>query len=223
MKVVAFVPIKMNNERLPGKNIKPFSDGMTILEMILQKIKSVKNVAEIYVFCSDESIKKYIPSGVKLLIREKYLDTAEATSQDIIKSFMSKVDADIYLLAHATSPFIKSSNIEKCINKVINEEYDSAFTAHMLQKLLWDSNNKPINFDAANIPRTQDLSPIYEEVSAAYVFKKETFKKYNRRIGINPYICNVGVIESIDIDQYEDFLLANCIYTNMLKNKRELL
>ena len=64
MKTVAFVPIKMNNERLPGKNIKPFSDGMTILEMILQKIKSVKNVAEIYVFCSDESILYSLLNGL---------------------------------------------------------------------------------------------------------------------------------------------------------------
>ena len=27
MKTVAFVPIKLNNERLPGKNLKKFSDG----------------------------------------------------------------------------------------------------------------------------------------------------------------------------------------------------
>ena len=29
MKTVAFVPIKLNNERLPGKNIKPFTNGET--------------------------------------------------------------------------------------------------------------------------------------------------------------------------------------------------
>lgn len=216
MKVVAFVPIKMNNERLPGKNTKPFSDGTSILEMILEKLKAVKNIEEIYVFCSDEAIKKYIPNDVKLIIREEYLDEATATSQDIISSFMSKIDSDIYLLAHATSPFVKSSSIEKCIAMVKKQGYDSSFTAHKLQKLLW-CENEPLNFDATNIPRTQDLLPIYEEVSATYVFKKETFKKYNRRIGINPFICNVGLIESIDIDDYEDFELANCIYMNMLK------
>lgn len=220
MKVIAFVPIKMNNERLPQKNIKPFSDGTSILEMILDKLGAVKDIDEIYVFCSDESIRKYLPSNVKLLIRDTSLDTASTTSQDIISSFMSKVDSDIYLLAHATSPFIKSSSIEKCITMVKEYGYDSAFTAHKLQKLLW-CENKPLNFDATNIPRTQDLVPIYEEVSASYVFKKETFKKYNRRIGINPFICNVGLIESIDIDEYEDFELANCIYMNMIKNKGE--
>lgn len=219
MKVIAFVPIKMNNERLPGKNVKPFSDGTSILEMILGKLNAVKDIDEIYVFCSDESIKKYLPSNVKFLSREKHLDTSSATSQDIISSFMSKVDSDIYLLAHATSPFVKSSSIEKCIAMIKEYDYDSAFTAYKLQKLLW-CENEPMNFDAANIPRTQDLVPIYEEVSAAYVFKKETFEKYNRRIGVKPYICNVGLIESIDIDNYEDFELANCIYINMLKREQ---
>lgn len=218
MKTVAFVPIKMNNERLPGKNIKPFDDGKSILSLILEKIQSANNIDEIYVFCSDESIREYLPKEVKLIIRDKKLDTAKATSQDIINSFISEVDADIYLLAHATSPFIKSSNIELCIDKVKNNNYDSAFTAHKLQKLMW-SENKPLNFDPTNIPRTQDLVPIYEEVSAAYVFKKETFKNYNRRIGINPYICSVSLIESVDIDEYEDFELANCIYMNMLRKE----
>ena len=27
MKTVAFVPVKLNNERLPGKNTKPFHNG----------------------------------------------------------------------------------------------------------------------------------------------------------------------------------------------------
>lgn len=216
MKVVAFVPIKMNNERTPGKNTKCFDDGTPLIQCILKSLKKVPEIDEIYVYCSNDKIKDYLIDGVKYLKRSESLDTPEATSQDIIDSFIKEVDADIYVLSHATSPFVKEDKFSICINKVINEDYDSAFTAEKLQNLLW-SENKPLNFNAENIPRTQDLTPIYNEVSAAYVFKKETFKNLHRRIGLNPYICEVSAVEATDIDYPEDFEIANVLYMNIYK------
>lgn len=216
MKVVAFVPIKMNNERTPGKNTKCFDDGTPLIQCILKSLKKVPEIDEIYVYCSNDKIKDYLIDGVKYLKRSETLDTPEATSQDIIDSFIKEVDADIYVLSHATSPFVKEDKFSICINKVINEDYDSAFTAEKLQNLLW-SENKPLNFNAENIPRTQDLTPIYNEVSAAYVFKKETFKNLHRRIGLNPYICEVSAVEATDIDYPEDFEIANVLYMNIYK------
>ena len=216
MKVVAFVPIKMNNERTPGKNTKCFDDGTPLIQCILKSLKKVPEIDEIYVYCSNDKIKDYLIDGVKYLKRSETLDTPEATSQDIMDSFIKEVDADIYVLSHATSPFVKEDKFSICINKVINEDYDSAFTAEKLQNLLW-SENKPLNFNAENIPRTQDLTPIYNEVSAAYVFKKETFKNLHRRIGLNPYICEVSAVEATDIDYPEDFEIANVLYMNIYK------
>ena len=216
MKVVAFVPIKMNNERTPGKNTKCFDDGTPLIQCILKSLKKVPEIDEIYVYCSNDKIKDYLIDGVKYLKRSETLDTPETTSQDIIDSFIKEVDADIYVLSHATSPFVKEDKFSICINKVINEDYDSAFTAEKLQNLLW-SENKPLNFNAENIPRTQDLTPIYNEVSAAYVFKKETFKNLHRRIGLNPYICEVSAVEATDIDYPEDFEIANVLYMNIYK------
>lgn len=90
---------------------------------------------------------------------------------------MKLVDADIYMVSHATSPFVSVEHVEECINAVVSGEYDSSFTAEKIQKLLWTKNNTPFNFDPENVPRTQDLEPIFDEVSAAYVFAKETFFK----------------------------------------------
>ena len=42
MKTVAFVPIKLNNERLPGKNLKKFSDGTPLVKIILNKLAALK-------------------------------------------------------------------------------------------------------------------------------------------------------------------------------------
>ena len=74
MKTIAFVPIKMNNERLPGKNIKKFSNGRPLISYILETLKLVEGLDEIYVYCSDPEIKKYLPDGVRYLKRDTYLD-----------------------------------------------------------------------------------------------------------------------------------------------------
>ena len=78
---------------------------------------------------------------------------------------------------------------------------------------------KPLNFDAENVPRTQDLPVFYNEVSAAYVFKRETFLTLHRRIGTNPFICEVSGYESVDIDYPEDFDIANVIYMNLIRER----
>lgn len=220
MKTVAFVPIKLNNERAPGKNTKRFEDGTALITCLLKTLVKVPELDEIYVYCSKEEIKDYLVEGVTYLKRPQFLDTKDATPQDIISSFMSQVDADIYMVSHCTSPFVKAERFSDCVHKVRDEEYDSAFTAEKIQRLLW-SEGKPLNFDAENIPRTQDLIPIYNEVSAAYVFRKETFLKLHRRIGSHPYICKVSGIECLDIDYPEDFEIANAAYMNVLKREEK--
>ena len=59
-KVVALVPIKLNNERLPGKNIRPFTGGKPLINYTLSTLLEVSNISEIYVYCSNEEIKDYI-------------------------------------------------------------------------------------------------------------------------------------------------------------------
>ncbi len=217
MKTVAFVPIKLNNQRIKGKNLKRFEDGKALITVFLETLVKSKEIDELYVFCSDPKIKDYLIPGVTFLERPKYLDTQIATPQDIIKEFMKLVDADIYAVCHCTSPFVSLQHIDECFKAVKSKNYDSAFTAEKVQRLSWSSKNIPLNFNPENIPRTQDLEPIYNEVSAAYVFLKHVFLSLNRRIGNNPYIVEVSNIEAIDIDYPEDFEIANAVYMNIIK------
>lgn len=216
MKTVAYIPIKLNNERTPGKNIKKMFNGKSIVQILQETLVRLNNLDEIYVFCSDERIKEYLIDGVKFLKRPEFLDTKQATPNDIIDEFMKLVDADVYMVSHATSPFVSVEHFEECIEAVKSGEFDSSFTAQKLQKLLWKSNGTPLNFDPENVPRTQDLEPYYDEVSAAYVFTKEMYMKHKRRIGLKPHITVVSELESIDIDYPEDFEIANAVYKEIL-------
>ena len=216
-KVVAILPIKLNNQRIPGKNIKCFSDGTPLMRLIQKACLKAKTIDEIYVYCSDEKVKDYIESGITLLKRPEFLDTDHANSNDIIREFIKIIDADIYIETHATGTFTKIESIDACVKAVASGEYDSGFLARRIQEFIWQ-DGAAMNFDIQNFPRTQDLKPIYSEAPGAYVFTKAVFEKYDRRVGDHPYIHEVSEIESRDIDYPEDFRIADAIYMNIIRN-----
>lgn len=211
MKVVAVVPMKLNNRRLPQKNTKAFTNGNPLCYYILSTLKTIQMIDEIYVYCSNPDIKKFIPDGVNYLKRSEMLDLDTTKMNEVLASFALDVSADIYIMTHTTAPFIKSESIAKGLNAVLSGKYDSSFAAKKLQDFLW-KDGEPFNYQLDNIPRTQDLSPIYEETSGFYVYRSEVIKQLNRRIGDKPFIVEVGEIESIDIDEAEDFIIADAIY-----------
>lgn len=206
MKVVAFVPIKLNSQRLPHKNILPISDK-PLCWHICNSLVQVKGIDDVYVYCSDKTVKQYLPKDVIIKERPSYLDGDLVKGSEIYESFIKEIDADFYILAHTTSPFMGAHTIENALTHVLTGEYDSAFSAKRIQTFAW-YQGQPINYVLTDVPRTQDLEPIWVETSGFFIFKKELFTRYHRRIGFHPYIQEVSDREAIDIDEKQDYDLA---------------
>lgn len=206
MKVVAFVPIRLNSKRVVGKNLKLLG-GKPLLQHILETLTKTTTIDEVYVYCSREEIKPYLPGGVKFLKRSETLDRDETLGKEIYEAFIKEVDADVYILAHTTSPFIKAATIDNAVKQVTEGGHDSAFSAQKVQTFCW-YNGKPLNYDLKEIPRTQTIEPVYFETSAFYIFRKELWTEQRQRIGNNPYIAITDPIEGVDIDNPEDFEFA---------------
>ena len=216
MKIVAVVPIKLNSERLENKNIMPFDNGKPLCSYILETLLKVSEIDEVYVYCSNDDIKKYIPETVKYLKRSETLDQNTTKINEVLLAFAHDVEADIYLMTHTTAPFVKKESIKKGLQAVLTKEYDSSFAAKSLQEFMW-KDNKPFNYDLENIPRTQDIAPFLCETSGFYIYNRDTILKKKRRIGDKPYIVEVSGIETVDIDEKEDFDIANAIYNFIIK------
>lgn len=206
MKIVSFIPVKLNNQRLPGKNTMLLNER-PLCDYIFQTVLQVCDIQERYVYCSDEKICDYIPSGIQFLKRDTFLDGFQIKGLEIIERFVNDIDADIYVLTHVTQPFTKAASIDHALKKVMSGEYDSAFSAVKIQDYLW-YQNQPFNYDMKDVVRTQDLEPVYMETGAFFIFRKEVFTEMHQRIGANPYICEIDSFEAIDIDTPEDFEFA---------------
>ena len=206
MKVVAFVPIRLNSKRVVGKNLKLLG-GKPMMCYLLETLVQVPQIDEVYVYCSSDEVQPLLPPGVKLLKRDTALDSDEALGEQIYDAFVRDVKADVYMLAHTTSPFIKAATISNAIEEVLRGRHDSAFSAQKIQTFAW-YGGKPLNYSPTSIPRTQTIEPVYVETSAFNIFKHDMWAHHHRRVGDNPYMAIVGPVEGVDIDYPEDFELA---------------
>jgi len=221
MKTVLLIPIKLHNQRLPGKNTKEMN-GRPLCDYIFNTVVSLDASIEKYVYCSDEGIVPYIPEGIRLLKRDAYLDGNDVKGTEIIEYFLRDVKADIYILTHVTQPFTKAQSIEKALKKIIEEGYDSAFSAVMLKDYCW-YQGRPLNYSMDNLVTTQKLEPVYMETGAFFIFRREVFDKFHRRIGNNPYMHIVDEFEKIDIDTADDFALAEAVAEYLAKDQKDMM
>ena len=216
MKTIAFVPMKLKNERLPGKNTKPFTHGKPLCKYILETLKKVKEIDEIYVYCSDPAILLYLPKGIKFLKRDPALDGSQVKINEVLRAFAEDVPADLYVLAHATAPFVKAETISRGVQAEQSGEYDSALTVFRQQDFFW-MDGKPWNYDTKEIPRTQDLKPLYRETTGLYIYESRLILEENRRIGEKPMLLEADWKEAVDINNPEDFVIADAIYNYCMR------
>lgn len=217
---VAFVPLKLNNERLPGKNTKPFTNGNPLITYILSTLQQVSGIDEICVYCSDESICDYLPENVVYVPRDKSLDQNSTKILEVLQAFAREIPASHYVLTHATAPFLSPATIQKGLDAVISGTYDSALSVTPCKDFLW-SENRPLNYDLSCIPRTQDLKDLYIETTGLYIYNRNLILEEGRRTGDHPFLISVPREEAIDINDPLDFIIADAWYqhTQLPKEK----
>nr|QOI90583.1 hypothetical protein HWQ62_00452 [Pyramimonas orientalis virus] len=211
--VVALVPIKFNNERLPNKNILCIDDK-PLISYILNTLQKCESIDRICVFCSDKAVVKYLPEGVEFIQRDSSLDESLTKGFDIYEAFSKVVPADVYVLAHATSPCITSEKICEGIRNVVEHGYESSISVKKLMSYCYDEKCNSINFKNNILPRTQDLDTMYLGNSAFYIFRRENLEKYKSPVSSCNKFVVCSEIESIDVDYLYDFKIAKFVIEN---------
>ena len=163
--------------------------------------------------------KTFASNRVQIRPRKPSLCGDTVSMNLVIEDDLLSEKADCYLMTHTTNPLLKVKTIEKAIElfkcKLIDRKADSLFTVNKIQSRFYDQHSKPVNHNPEKLIPTQDLKPIYEENSNLYLFTKESFRKTHARIGKNPIMLETTKLESIDIDDEEDWNLASLVCKSM--------
>jgi len=208
--------MKANSERVKGKNFKNFC-GKPLFKWVLDKLLDINEISEVIINTDAQEIlyENGMEDNEKILVRNRRKEICgDLVSMNlVINDDVQNIDADIYLMTHTTNPLISIDTIKKAISKFTkalesNQNIDSLFSVNLIQERYYDSAAKPINHDPNNLVRTQDLEPWFKENSNLYLFTKASFMKTKARIGEKPMMLVTPANESIDIDNPDDWDLA---------------
>jgi CMP-N-acetylneuraminic acid synthetase len=220
MKIILLLPMKGNSERVPNKNLRTFA-GRPLYHAIFESLRDSKYINEFVINTDSEVIKKDAIEnfpGVVIVDRPAEIQGDFVPMNDVISYDLSMTDGDVYIQTHSTNPLLLASSLDKAIETFLEkrEQYDSVFSVTRIQSRLYWKGGEAINHNPKELLRTQDLPPVYDENSNFYIFTKESFKNSNgKRIGVKPMMFEIDKIEAVDIDEPQDFIIAEALYKQL--------
>lgn len=209
MKIVAFMPIRLNSKRIAGKSVRLLG-GRPLFCWSLQQLDQLG--IPIHIYCSaPDRIREFLDftsQNVVFTHRPERLDGDDVKGIEIYREFAADVPADAYLLAHCTSPFMRAGTFRKVVDAVKSGETVCALTVRRIQTFVW-FNGAPLNFSLPRV-QTQRLTPAFVETSAAYCYRAEILLEGDRS-NLRPSLIEVGWPEDEDIDYENDLLRAETL------------
>ena len=214
--VTALLPMKGYSERVPNKNLRPLC-GKPLYHWVILSLQKSQYVKDIVVNTDSHEIAENIRQNfdrVKIIDRPNEIRGYFVIMNTIIAYDLSQLPGEHFLQTHSTNPLLTTETIDKVIELYFANlgKHDSLFTVNRHNSRFYRGDGSPINHDPQKLLRSQDLPPIFEENSNLYLFSKESFQQSgNRRIGLRPYLFEINKLEAVDIDEEEDFVLAELL------------
>lgn len=216
--LVALLPMKAHSSRVPGKNFKPLHHK-PLFSWILDTLLSLPEITQVVINTDAREILQAhgLVASERVQIRDRTpsLCGDEVSMNRILADDMAQVPADLYLMTHTTNPLLGAGTIRRALQRFQQAQAtgsaDSLFTVNRCQTRFYRQDGSPVNHDPQNLIPTQDLEPWYEENSNLYLFTAESFAATQARIGQRPLLFETPALESVDIDNPEDWQLAEAL------------
>jgi CMP-N-acetylneuraminic acid synthetase len=226
MKLNALLPMKENSDRLPNKNIKLFA-GKPLYHCIIKCLVKSEYIDKIVINTDSHHIAKDAQrhfESIQIVNRPEEIQGDFVSMNEIIAYDLERLDGEHFLQTHSTNPLLRLETIDQAIEVYFNSlnKFDSVFSVTRMHTRLYSSDGKPVNHNPQQLLRTQDLPPVFEENSNFYIFSKTSFINAGKnRIGLKPQMFETNKLESIDINEHEDFELAEVLYIKRTKAKKK--
>lgn len=204
------IPIKTNNQRLPGKNTKLLA-GKPLYQYLFDTVKKCETIDEIFVDSSDEKILKISKQeGFKTIKRPINLNSPETSGHDLVEFELNYINYPIIVQLFVTLPFVKAKTIDNAVQKLCEKpKADSILAVYEIHDRFW-YDGKPISHNPAKLVGTQYMKPLCCECGF-YIFRRDAFLREKCRVTKRFEQLIVDSTECVDIDTYLDFLYAETI------------
>ena len=218
--IKALVPMRANSVRVPNKNLRTLV-GQPCFHWIVTQLVNSKYIDEVIINTDSQEISKSARENfdVTILERPDFLKGYDISIQPLIEYDLSQTTGTHYLQTHSANPLVTTETIDNAIEAFFSQNtHDALFSVTEIKQRFYWPDGRGINHDPDVLIPTQNLDPIYHENSCFYIFSRATNMKTKTRLGSNPMMFPIDRLESVDIDDMEDFYWAEFLLTQ--KNRK---
>lgn len=227
-KIIAMIPARLGSKRVPKKNLRMINKK-PLIQYIVDSALQSEYLDDIYIN-SESPIFKGIANhnNIHFYQRDKKLASDKATNDDFALDFIDNVECDVLIQLLATAPFLSAEEIDGFISKMIEEKYDTMVSVSDV-RIECIYKKQPVNFDQKEqtLP-SQLLEPVKAYACGIMGWNTDNFKNNIEKYGAAYHGGDgkIGFYElkgfsTVDIDNEEDFILAEAIAESLEKPKKE--
>ena len=223
---IVIIPARSGSKRIKNKNLKFFIDA-PILEYTIKNLKSFDFFDQIYVSTNSKKIKKLaIKLKVKVIDRPQMLANDHATTYDVMSHALKKIQNSKlkYLFCiYPTSVFIEKRHILDSLKIMNKKKYDYIISTKKINyypdKLFSVKKNKiqDVGKLLKNLAKTQDMEEKFVDAAQFYLGKTLSWSEKKNIFLSKSYPINITDCNSVDIDDIQDWKLAEIIIMNSNK------
>lgn len=222
IKILGIVPARGGSKSIPLKNIKMINNKPLISYSIENALKS--KIFDYIIVSTDHKKIKRISSRYKKIIifdRAKKISTDNAATEVVVEDVLNKIKhqkkyvPDWIFILEPTSPLRSIETIKRA--KKIIEKKKNFNSLISIKKIDHDPailNKNKLNFIFKRVNNRKKRIPLYCETSTLYCVKNSYFLSRKKIVEKKPLGFLIPKIECIDINDMEDFVIAEKILKN---------
>ncbi|MCW3985534.1 MAG: hypothetical protein NWE91_03880 [Candidatus Bathyarchaeota archaeon] len=212
-RILAVIPARGGSKGIPRKNVRLLA-GKPLIAYSIQTALNSNYVDDVIVSTEDEKIMQIAGIyGANIVERPIELAGDDVPLDPVIYHALTHIEKDKgltydYIISmQPTSPLLKEETLDRAIVEFENSKRETLITVRNETHLYWrkkDGILLPLFKERRN---RQFLDPIYKETGALFISRRDVITKKNR-IGNDIYLFELPFNESIDIDKYQDWWVA---------------
>jgi len=220
MKNICIILARKNSKRIKNKNIKSFC-GKPLIYYSINLAKKSKLFERIIVSTDSLKIKKIAEkySAEVPFLRNKKLSNDYASTKEVLNDVVDKISArheyNIFCI-YCTAPLLIEKDLINALKIFKNSKADGLYCITNYSHSPFRALKKkkkfifPISIKNFNM-RSQDLEKLFHDSGTFYIFKSKFLKKNYKRFSKKTAYYFLPKYRAIDIDELEDFKLAEYI------------
>ena len=217
-KKIGFVPVRIGSKSIPKKNIKNWNNK-PLLFWVCNALEKSSKIDEFWIASDSEEINnifnefKFSKGNIynRSIKNSQDKSSTESVLIEFINSKKLKKE-DLIVLCQATSPYLKPTDIDSGITKIINKNFDSLLSVVKFERFIWNNSGEALNYDINNRPRRQDMEDYFIENGALYISNVQNILNSKCRLSGSVGYHIMPKQTEFELDEPEDWILSESLF-----------